>query len=138
MSKERDVAIRHPVTHDTWVLDGRTGRTREVVPASDVERAREEGARILAEATDDFVAAQRLAPYPKTPDVFTHERIGGAIDAARREEREACARHVEALAVAIRDHGPTTAEGLLTAAGGAMVGALLDAAASLRLTRDAP
>jgi len=55
------------------------------------------------------------------------------------DERERCARHIEARAVAIRDHGPTTADGLLTGIAGAQVGALLDAAASLRTGRgDAP
>jgi uncharacterized membrane protein YqiK len=47
-------------------------------------------------------------------------------------ERELCARHIEALAIAIRDNGPKSAEGLLTATAGAQVGALFDAAASLR------
>ena len=54
------------------------------------------------------------------------------VTAAAIEERERCARHIEALAVALRDHGPTTSEGLLTSLAGAMVGALFDAAASLR------
>jgi len=57
----------------------------------------------------------------------------------RDEAREACARHIEALAVALRDHGSKTPEGLLTGIAGAQVGALLDAAASLRTGRgDAP
>jgi hypothetical protein len=53
-------------------------------------------------------------------------------ESTKCEERERCARHIESLAVAIRDGGPTTAEGLLTAIAGAQVGVLLDAAASLR------
>jgi len=43
-----------------------------------------------------------------------------------------CARHFEALAVAIRDHGPQTAEGVLTAMAGAHFGALMEAAAVIR------
>ena len=37
----------------------------------------------------------------------TREKMAAA---ARREERERCARHVEARAIAIRDHGPVTPE----------------------------
>jgi len=59
-------------------------------------------------------------------------------DDARRDERERCARHIEARAVALRDHGPTTPEGVLTGIAGAQVGALLDAAASLRTGRGDP
>ena len=58
-----------------------------------------------------------------------------AATAACREERERCARHIEAHAIALRDHGPTTAEGVLTAIAGAQVGALLDAAADVRAGR---
>jgi hypothetical protein len=61
------------------------------------------------------------------------DRIPGSIISAhRREERELCARQVEALAIAIRDNGPKSAEGLLTAVAGAQVGVLFDAADSLR------
>jgi len=56
----------------------------------------------------------------------------GPWDAPAAEGREHCARHFEALAVAIRDHGPKTAEGVLTAMAGAHFGALLDAAAAAR------
>jgi hypothetical protein len=84
------------------VLDGRTGRAREVVPAAD--------------------------------DVA----LRPALRRARREERELCARHIEARAIYLRDHGPTSPDGLLTALAGAQVGALLDAAASLRTGRGFP
>ena len=116
--------------------DARVPAAEALRPA--LRRAREEGARILAEAradypdNPDFVAAQRLAPYPQVPDTFTHERIAAALVAARREERERCARAIEARACQLRDHGPATPEGLLTALAGAQVGALLDAAISLR------
>lgn len=55
-----------------------------------------------------------------------------ALAAARSEERECCARAIEARAYQLRDHGPTSPEGLLTALAGAQVGALLDAASLLR------
>lgn len=43
------------------------------------------------------------------------------------------AKRIEELAIHIRDNGPKSAEGLLTAMAGAHVEALLDAAVSLRL-----
>jgi hypothetical protein len=62
--------------------------------------------------------------------------IAAALAAAGRasaeEMRERCAQHIEALAIAIRDNGPKSAEGLLTAIAGAQVGVLFDAADSLR------
>ena len=65
---------------------------------------------------------------------LTREDLAAAV----RLERERCARHIEARAIALRDHGPVTPGGLLTALAGAQVGALLDAAASLRnAARDA-
>jgi len=51
-------------------------------------------------------------------------------------ERELCARHIEALACHIRDHGTVSHDGPFVSLAGAIVGALLDAAASLRAARD--
>jgi hypothetical protein len=65
-----------------------------------------------------------------TDVAFTLNRFRAA---GVQEERERCAKHIEALAINIRDNGPKSAEGLLTAIAGAHVGALLDAAISLRL-----
>lgn len=87
-----------------------------------------------------------------TPHAPTPEQVWETTEAALRrllqerdDARELCARHIEARACHIRDHGPTSPEGLLTALAGAQVGALLDAASLLRnggveveATRDAP
>ncbi len=66
--------------------------------------------------------------YPDTEDA-----IRQAYEEGYREGRLTCVQHLEALAINIRDNGPKNAEGLLTAIAGAHVGALLDAAISLRL-----
>jgi len=105
---------------------------------------REQQEEIIAQAIEASMFASHELPLSKALHdkyLLTAAHVLDALAAAEpapsaRGEREACARDIEALAVAIRDNGPTTPEGLLTAIAGAQVGALLDAAASLRLTRD--
>jgi len=109
----------------------RTGPWDAPCPTDDVERAR-----------DLFLTWMRTRPggvYQSSIQSTEATRLFGMIAAALRDERERCARHIEARAVALRDNGPTTPEGVLTGIAGAQVGALLDAAASLRTGRgDAP
>ena len=85
----------------------------------------------LRRLLQERITARGLFP-PATDDVA----LRPALSRARRDERERCARHIEAIACHIRDTGPTTAEGLLESLAGTAVGVLLDAAASLR-ARDA-
>lgn len=94
---------------------------------------------MMSKERDLFLTWMRTRPggvYQSSIQATEATRLFGMIAAALREEREACARRIEARACHIRDHGPTTPEGLLTSLAGAQVGALLDAAASLR--EDAP
>ena len=85
----------------------------------------------------DTVLARRVSEAARTGPWDAGQQDSDPVGLLR-DERERCARHIEALAVAIRDHGPKTPEGLLTGIAGAQVGVLLDAAASLRLTRTGP
>jgi hypothetical protein len=95
-----------------------------------------------AEPSKEALAtAQEIVDQFPVPEEFDAkqcliEEVAEALDRFRaagvREERERCARHIEALAIAIRDNGPKSAEGLLTATAGAQVGVLFDAAVAIR------
>ena len=121
--KAREITRIHPLTGDRVALDDTAGwviRTIEP-PADPSERTRwerENGARILAQAEQDYpndeeyayVAGQRLAPWPHTPDTFTAERIAGALIAARAqgraerrqiEDRESRSAHVANMDAAV-------------------------------------
>ena len=94
--------------------------------------------------SDAYLRLRAMIPGAyDTPHAPTPEQVWATTEAAlrrllhlaeaiHREERELCARHIEARAIELRDHGPKSAEGLLTGIAGAQVGALMDAAASLR------
>lgn len=104
-------------------------------PADHTERARGHGLTPRLRALS--ISTQHASLFTSaggreqvTASIEKHIAI--AERAGAEKMREQAAKLIEARAIAIRDNGPKSSEGLLTALAGAQVGALLDAAAAVR------